>query len=433
MLRIGDFYIENYEIDERMYTLSRHPYNYGYFTSLTNNNYELIEAMNKWIDNQREYFNNLPLETKSGLLLLQKNPELFKNGFDPLKFIEMNNIDIRNLFEITPSINQINRYKILIQKAIEKSPPIPNTIEISIDNTNDNDGNNFLLFKNIKNSKFVKIKKGTPLICMNSIFQIKNLYLLQIGAVVDTNNEVIISNTPNFENINPIEDDLLLYMNARKETLEESGIDINNNGKLIGHIDYPLYLQKEYCLNDSYNTYIISPIANGIVASGTIFLCRDDKSILLFQRSYNGDYGGTWAGTGGAIGEDSTIIYKTKFIYRTYIFEISAIEKKILKGLDLPRINYEHNNFSWFDYSPILNQLGDFPDVSSFDSQIKVTKFIRTYDSQIPTILNSIDRRIQILENDKFTIYVNSPNTTNTYELLIPSTSYTLWHIKDIL
>ena len=434
-----------YEIDDRGYLLSKHPYNYGYFRNIHGGNDKYVEKLNFWVDKQREYCKLLPLETQSGLLLLQSQigNNAFRNTLDPLEMIENSNGDIRQLFETVPCLEQINRYSNLIQEAIINCPKIPFDLEI-ITNTEMINDDNFLLLKaqtletldNVemleKRYNKIIIKKGTSLIYMNCIFGIKRMFLFDRDAFIEDNVVVEGVHDKFHTRTLAIDDDALLYMNAKKETLEESEINIENMGPPLCVVDFPLHLQKEYCGENIYNANVIVPRAHGIVGSGTLFVCREDKTMLLFQRSYIGDFGGTWAGTGGAIGEDRTVVYKSSFMFRTFIYELSKKQKVIWKGLDLPRINYEHSQHEWFDYGTILSQLDKFGNPDDYNVSDKVTRFLRAYETQIPMTLPSLECKENILSTGKFPLYIYNQNSKK-YELIIPGTSYTIWHIKDRL
>lgn len=409
-------YFRTYEVDERGYSLTRHPHNYGYFMEdevknmVVGKYQEEIGKMNEWVDEQREYLNSLPLETKAGLLLYKKYPHIFRDGFKPLELLESTNSDLRQLFESLPSSDQILRYRLLIGQALKFAPSIPWDIVCYSKIRNDEP---FLLIRVDEGKNEFKIDKRQRIIYLDAILECQNEFILMEEREVEI--------------VEAIDDEKLLYINARKETLEEIGLDIQNLTTFRAVIDFPLYQQKEFNILDPFNAYMIVPKAHGLVGSGSLIFCREDNTLLLFQRSYRGDFGGTWAGAGGAIGESRTIVYKTHFIFRTYIYEITLLQKKIWQGLDLPRLNYEHTSFGWFPLDSIWSQLHDFSNPQSLTIPEAVTIFLRTYESQIPIQISSLADRQTIIHKKKYPLYIFNP-TSHLYELILPGTAYTLWH-----
>ena len=152
----------------------------------------------------------------------------------------------------------------------------------------------------------------------------------------------------------------------------------------------------------------------------------------MFQRSFLGDFGGTWAAVGGAIGENRVPIYKSQFIFRTYIIDIPLNLKRIWNATNLPRINYEHLTYHWFTIDEILSQLEDFGNFDNYSESDRVTNFLRAYTSQIPLASTSLDIRKKILHYGKFAIYLKNPYS-HLYELIIPGMSYALWKLKSYL
>jgi 8-oxo-dGTP pyrophosphatase MutT (NUDIX family) len=224
--------------------------------------------------------------------------------------------------------------------------------------------------------------------------------------------------------------------------MEETGIDVASM-KHLTTIDFPLWNQKEYCLSltTQNEAHVLVPTAHGVAASGSLFICREDNTVLLFQRSFLGDFGGTWAGVGGAIGEDRAPVYKTLFKFRTYVYSVSKVQKRMWEGKSLPRINYEHLTYQWVNLDELFNQIKDF-DIfyTKLDSKNlaidldkdEVTRFLRAYTAQIPLAATSMDIRRKLLGQGKFSLYIRNPYS-RLYELILPGAAYTLWKLYKFL
>lgn len=450
-------------VGDRGWSLSRHPGNHGkfLFQGLCEKDYEKIT---KWVDQQQNYIQSLSLEIKAGIMLWKRYSRAYNEEMTTNSLLTERDEKLEELFEMIPNQNTIERYKYLVQHSILHSPIIPiHTITYTTwgSNTSIKIGQalksksfieaSFLEPKNPDKSRdliVILLDKYTSCIYMDSGFGTGNKILLPIGTqlIVEDinikNNEwsTIIKARAIFEKSNYDQppdnffksDDTIFFENARKETLEETGIDINNSGKIIDTIDFPLHKQKEYCSSYLHDAYLLVPTSHGAAASGTLFICPEDRTILLFQRSFQGDFGGTWAGVGGAIGEDRAPVYKTKFTFRTYIIEISLNTKRLWKAKKLPRINYEHLTYSWFKFDDILTQLKDFGDFNEYQETERVTNFLRAYTSQIPIASNTLDIRAKILKYGKFAIYLKNRHT-HIYELVLPGAAYTLWKAQKHL
>lgn len=442
-------------VGERGWSLSKHPGNHGKFSieGLTNNEFRII---NEWVNLQKEYIQKLSLDTKAAILLCQTYPRAYDEDLNTLSLLSEKDEKLRELIELVPSSEVILRYKYLVQNAILNAPLLPIDVivyaklytKMGIKVNTKAEFPSFIhaYITELKNNNIdlllIKLKIGSRCLYMDAGFGNGNEILLPIGTelyVESINNNKILTypilKSTKYDKLDEkyiITDDVIFYENAKKESLEETSIDISAIGKITHIIDYPLYKQIEYCSSSTYDSYVLVPTAHGIAASGTLFICSEDKKILLFQRSFLGDFGGTWASVGGAIGENRVPIYKTQFIFRTYIIDIPLSIKRLWNAKNLPRINYEHLTYHWFDINEILPQLDDFGNFDDYIESKRVTNFLRTYTSQIPLASTSLDIRKKILHYGKFAIYVKNPYT-HLYELIIPGMSYALWKLKSYL
>jgi hypothetical protein len=446
-------------VGDRGWSLSRHPGNHGKFSmqGLTDTQFKSI---NNWVDKQQKYIQALSLDAKAAIVLWRCYPRVYEEDLDSISLLTEDDEKLRELFELIPSKEIIHRYKHLIQHAILNAPSLtlPSIIFTKLYPGVPIRVNSASKFPSFVQASFIQPSDLNDLISIKLEMNIKCLYmdagfgngneiLLPIGTDlhVDTIQTInkkknLIISTPIF---NPTtydilpdnyikDDDTTFYENAKKESIEETSIDISTVGKIINTIDYPLYKQKEYNSSSLYESYVLVPTAHGVSASGTLFICSEDKTILLFQRSFLGDFGGTWAGVGGAIGENRVPTYKTKFVFRTYIIDIPLNLKRIWAATNLPRINYEHATYHWFSISEILPQMNDFGNFEDYPESERVTNFLRTYTSQIPLASASLDVRKKILHYGKFAIYLKNP-CSQLYELVIPGMSYALWKLKPYL
>ena len=104
-------------------------------------------------------------------------------------------------------------------------------------------------------------------------------------------------------------------------------------------------------------------------AAGFVFVCLEDRTILLAKRSQNSSEPGTWAGLGGTLnpGEDAkegaireveeeagsmpeikrilkkVDIKRPGLVFTTFIAELSLDEKRRWK----PKLNFEHDTILW--------------------------------------------------------------------------------------
>lgn len=454
--------------DERGWSLSRHPANHGKFSrsGLTHSEFDCV---NEWVNRQKLYIQSLSLDTKAGLLLLQRYPRAFDEDIDQLAILNDSSSDdtvvfLKELFEIVPSIETIQRYKYLVHTSILNAPPIPINAYAFMSKPGLNSGfkvgQGFTVpsfvtayFVDSFNSDTIKIKldKGTTLLYMDAGFSSGNRIFLPMGIslIVDDissdSNQTKQILTVRLDSSNlPLEygsipenmlksDDTIFYENAVRETMEETGIDISHMTP-ITTIDFPLYNQKEYCLSlhTQNEAHVLVPTAHGVAASGSLFICKDDNTVLLFQRSFLGDFGGTWAGVGGAIGEDRAPVYKTLFKFRTYVYPVSKLEKRMWEGKSLPRINYEHLTYQWISLDDLFNQIKDFDGFSHNTKTDEVTRFLRAYTAQIPLAATSMDIRKKLLSQGKFSLYIRNPYS-RLYELILPGAAYTLWKLYRFL
>lgn len=464
-------------VDDRGWSLSRHPGNYGKFTfdKLSNDEFKNI---NEWVELQRIYIQSLSLDTKAAILLFERYPRIYDEDVDNNQLLNEEDDNIKELFEIIPSKEIIKKYKYLISIAILNAPKLPFNIilysklyknmGIVIGGTTKYPSFIYSSFVLPHTSKcmsdmeekgksinvipdfiIINMDQNIPLLYMDAGFNNGNKVilpidiLLNIDKIIDSNNiniRNLINTYPTYNSIDYIylnketllDNDTIFYENAKKETLEETMIDISNTGKIVEIVDYPLYKQKEYCKTQYNETYVLVPTSRGVAGSGIIFICKEDKTILFFQRSFLGDFGGTWATVGGAIGEIRVPVYKSKFIFRTYIINISLDDKKIWGMKNLPKLNHEHLTYHWFNFEEILSQLSSFGNFNDFNETDRITKFLRAYTSQIPLALTSFKMINKIFNYGKYGIYLKNP-ISSLYELVLPGTSYTLWKIKYIL
>lgn len=459
--------------DERGWSLSRHPANHGKFSrsGLTHSEFDCV---NEWVNQQKLYIQSLSLDTKAGLLLLQRYPRAFDEDIDQLAILNDSSSDdtvvfLKELFEIVPSIETIQRYKYLVQSAILNAPVIPVNVYAFLSKpvlpgVGFKVGQGFgvpsfltgyfvdSLVNLNKDTIKIKLDKGTTLLYMDAGFSSGNRIFLPMGVslIVDdissdaNQTKQILTVHPDSSNL-PLEygdipeklrksDDTIFYENAVRETMEETGIDISHMTP-VTTIDFPLYDQKEYCvsLHTQNEAHVLVPTAHGVAASGSLFICKDDNTVLLFQRSFLGDFGGTWAGVGGAIGEDRAPVYKTLFKFRTYVYSVSKLEKRMWEGKSLPRINYEHLTYQWISLDDLFNQIKDF-EIASLNATQKdeVTRFLRAYTAQIPLAATSMDIRKKLLSQGKFSLYIRNPYS-RLYELILPGAAYTLWKLYRFL
>ena len=452
-------------VGDRGWSLSKHPGNHGKFLDQGLTNYEYLK-INRWVEEHQKYIQSLSLDTKAGIMLWGRYSRVYNEDVNQMTLLNENDENLKELFEIVPNGETVERYKYLVNAAILNAPGTPFPVyvykiltpgkAIKIKQVSEYESFVEASFvppekegKKKKDLLRIKLESMTKCLYLDAGFGYGNKILLPIGTKIYISSINVISDNKDWKSIIDCKlkfkndkytvvpkkyiksDDQIFYENARKETLEETAIDIQNTGKIVEYIDFPLFEQKEYCSNYLHEAHVLVPKAHGAAASGTLFLCPEDRTILLFQRSFLGDFGGTWAGIGGAIGEERAPVYKTKFKFRCYIVEINLKTKRLWKAKNLPRINYEHLTYNWFSYDEILSQLKDFGSYHDYLEQERVTNFLRAYTSQIPLASSSLsDVRKKVLKYGKFAIYLQN-KTNNMYELILPGTSYTLWKMKS--
>jgi len=212
-----------------------------------------------------------------------------------------------------------------------------------------------------------------------------------------------------------------LYLdNALKETFEETGIRINPEN--IVHIfDFPIYLQKIY--QDNIGEYVKIVKAHGTSGSGTSIVCREDNTMLLFLRGpENGSFGNTFAGAGGSIGENYTLIYKSKFNYRTFLTNITLKQKTDLMNQGLPKLNHEHTKALWVDLELFRQQY----------KKLKKSKLINLETYLFSNLGPLTKEEFDNLDtNGKHIYYLNACSQDSLYYPVIPSVAYIIETLFD--
>jgi len=150
----------------------------------------------------------------------------------------------------------------------------------------------------------------------------------------------------------------------------------------------------------------------GAAAAGCLFICLEDKTILLFERSDEVEQPGTWGVSGGAVKEKGELFLKTKdnknniednsfnstaieetteeagsfpenaelvdytdftdksFTFRTYIYNISLEEKN--KWTPTIVLNWENNSCKWYN-------INNLPGNMHFGVKEKIGEIIRLF------------------------------------------------------
>jgi|6_EtaG_2_1085325.scaffolds.fasta_scaffold119593_1 8-oxo-dGTP pyrophosphatase MutT (NUDIX family) len=130
----------------------------------------------------------------------------------------------------------------------------------------------------------------------------------------------------------------------------------------------------------------------GKKASGIIYVCNEDRTVLLLKRSWQVEQPGTWGIPGGAVGEGfheseheeedpeedvflesaeretqeelgslpktigslgTTVFSDGGFTYKTFIFDISLEEKNAFR----PVLNWENDAWEWFPLDALPGDL----------------------------------------------------------------------------
>ena len=381
-------------------------YNLGYLKPLDNLSVD-ISVLNSWISRQRCYIQSLTLEEKSAIILYLKHSELF----DPsLKYAETIQKVISSKFhqlhpdEDLPSEQQLIRYYSLLYKVVKASPILP--FNLTVYSNNNNSIVKYYTFNNDNESNIVSLNNNHRCLYTGSVY---------------TGDILTIASNYNYIPIQPLLDDIIFLTNATKETWEESGIDISKIGKIHSYIDFPLYKQKSFKDSNNQEYYKVAR-AHGTSASGTTIICTDDNTILCFLRNGE-DFDQTWCGVGGSIGEDSTKVYNSKFVYRSYIVHISNKDKELInKSI---KLNHENSIAHWYAYSELSKQLGLINMVRSDNTgSDTINKYLLDdlpnpifYDQYKEVFLSSVNK------GKKF-IYLQHPIHKDKYFLAIPSLTY---------
>jgi len=114
-------------------------------------------------------------------------------------------------------------------------------------------------------------------------------------------------------------------------------------------------------------------------AAGFLFFCPEDNSIFLMKRSEKVSEPGVWSIPGGGVEKGETFLDAAKreveeeagsipeflhiinntlfqlndFQYKTFVAEMSKEQKDSWK----PKLNFEHDEYKWFDLNDLPNKL----------------------------------------------------------------------------
>ena len=255
-------------VGDRGWSLSKHPGNHGKFSLQGLSNSE-FKSINNWVDKQQQYIQNLSLDTRAAILLWQCYSRAYDEDLNPTSLLTEDDEKLRELFELIPPKDVIHRYKYLVQNAILNAPSLPLPV-IAYTRLYPGVGvrvNNATKFPSFIQASFVQTSfnqkyENSDIILIKLDIGMKFLYLdagfgngneillpmgtcLYINSIQTLNKESdkrnIIISSPIFKShvmiyylINDIKDnDTIFYENAKKETLEETSIDISNTGKIV--------------------------------------------------------------------------------------------------------------------------------------------------------------------------------------------------------
>ena len=332
-----------------------HPYNLGHLYSNNSNKKDII---NDWVNQQREYIQNLSLEEKCSILLWIKHPEIYIDNLEAINLVIKSKYHEIHPDEDLPTPEQLSKYILLLRQLIRKAPILSFDVQLfnnNVNNDNGNNGNNNfyeLSFEPINAySSFENIEEGKPCLYIGSLYSNDILF---INNDVNENNNVSDNVIENNEEIVPLSNDEIYLSNAIKETLEESNINISETGNIEGYVDFPLYLQLPYIDQTNGLKYFKISTVHGTCASGSTILCRDDKTILCFIRQGK-DFNSTLAGVGGSIGESDTKVFNSKFNYRSYIVNVNKEEKEYIN--ETIKLNHESLLAAWLSLDEMIDQV----------------------------------------------------------------------------
>ena len=163
----------------------------------------------------------------------------------------------------------------------------------------------------------------------------------------------------------------------------------------------------------------------GSKASGCLFICKEDRTVLLFERSMDVEQGGTWGLTGGAIPNefgmdegyiesdfedkevlsnpeddrfedsarqetreetgtfpseaefiDSTTFIDGSFTFKTFIYNLSLEEKQ--SWTPTIQLNWENDDYQWF-------RMNELPENLHFGIENKLSVIQKSFEEEQTT------------------------------------------------